>query len=85
LAADARSVLLLERALNAGYIVQSQKSEQWFMVALTLEKGKPYVGTGYTFPEALTAALNQVPGNLYIQGNLPDEYGEAAPHVRSVQ
>jgi hypothetical protein len=85
IAADARSVLLLERALTSGYAVASMKQEEWFIVKLQRERGKPYVGTGLTFPEALNEALKLTPDCLWIAGNLPDDYDQAASFVRPVR
>jgi hypothetical protein len=57
---DARAVTMVERLVRHGYIVRSRLAGGRFAVTIT-QTCEVFSGIGETFPEALYAALRELP------------------------
>lgn len=58
---DARAVTMVERLVRNGYSVKSRLEGGSFFVTIATDMGYGFTGLGETFPEALCAALRELP------------------------
>lgn len=58
---DARAVTMIERLVKHGYQIRSRLFRGDFVVTIAGEACEVFSGMGRTFPEALYAALRELP------------------------
>lgn len=68
---DARAVTMIERLVRHGYSVKSRLFCGDFAVTIAGDACEVSSGTGETFPEALYAALRELPRVAALEGDSP--------------